>query len=67
PAVVTGTWQGFWIYLVGPALGAAVGVGLARVLGRGERRVDQARISRLELRSGMGDSPRRSHKLTGEA
>jgi aquaporin Z len=46
PAVVTGTWQGFWIYLVGPALGAAAGVGLARVLGHGERRVDQARIAR---------------------
>jgi aquaporin Z len=45
PAVVTGTWQGFWIYLIGPALGAAAGVALARALGRGERRVDQARIA----------------------
>ena len=45
PAIATGTWQGFWIYLVGPALGALVGVALARVLGRGRRRVDQARIA----------------------
>ena len=45
PALVTGTWHGFWVYLVGPALGAAAGVGLARALGRGERRVDQARIA----------------------
>ena len=44
PAVVTGTWQGFWIYLLGPALGAAAGVALARALGHGERRIDQARI-----------------------
>jgi len=45
PAVVTGTWQGFGIYLLGPALGAAAGVALARALGRGERRIDQARIA----------------------
>ena len=45
PAVATGTWQGFWIYLVGPALGALVGVVLARVLGRGRREIHQARIS----------------------
>ena len=44
PAVVTGTWQGFGIYLLGPALGAAAGVALARALGHGERRIDQARI-----------------------
>jgi aquaporin Z len=45
PAIATGTWQGFWIYLVGPALGAVVGVALARALGGGGRRVDQARIA----------------------
>lgn len=30
PAVVTGTWSGFWVYLAGPAAGALVGVALAR-------------------------------------
>ena len=45
PALVTGTWHGFWIYLLGPALGAAAGVSLARALGHGERRVTQARIA----------------------
>ncbi len=45
PAVATGTWSGFWIYLVGPALGALVGVALARVLGRGRRDIHQARIA----------------------
>ncbi len=45
PALVTNTWHGFWVYLVGPALGAAAGVGLARALGHGRRRVDQARVA----------------------
>ncbi len=45
PAVATGTWQGFWIYLVGPALGALGGVAVARLLGRGRRDVPQARIA----------------------
>ena len=45
PAVATGTWQGFWIYLVGPALGALIGVALARLLGRGRREIHQARIA----------------------
>jgi aquaporin Z len=45
PAVATGTWQGFWIYLVGPALGALVGVAVARLLGRGRRDIHQARIA----------------------
>jgi aquaporin Z len=45
PAVATGTWPGFWIYLVGPVLGAAVGVALARALGRERRHIDQARIA----------------------
>lgn len=43
PAVATGTWHGFWIYLAGPALGALVGIILARVLGG--REINQARIA----------------------
>lgn len=57
PAVVTGTWQGFWVYLVGPALGALAGVALARVLGRGGRSVEQARISRHPADPGRALSP----------
>ncbi len=45
PAVATGTWQGFWIYLVGPALGALLGVALARALGRGRAHVHEARVA----------------------
>ena len=45
PAVATGTWRDFWVYLVGPAIGAAVGVGLARTLSAEEHRIDQARIA----------------------
>jgi aquaporin Z len=45
PAVATGTWQGFWIYLVGPAVGALVGVVVARFVGRGHREIHQARIA----------------------
>ena len=45
PAVVTGTWRDFWVYVVGPALGAALGVAVARVLGPAERRIEQARIA----------------------
>jgi len=44
PAVVTGNWQGFWIYLVGPALGAAAAVALTRAISGGQRRIQEARI-----------------------
>ncbi|MBN9375716.1 MAG: aquaporin, partial [Cellulomonas sp.] len=60
PALVTGTWQGAWVYLVGPALGAVAGVGLARALGRGGRRVDQARIA-----SHPGDPGQRGRPAPG--
>ncbi len=55
PAVVTGTWQDFWVYVAGPLFGAVVGVGLARALGRGERRVEQARIVRHPADPGTAD------------
>ncbi len=45
PAVVTGTWRDFSVYLVGPAIGAAVGVALARMLTAEQHRIDQARIA----------------------
>jgi aquaporin Z len=32
PALVTGDWTAWWVYLVGPAAGAAVAVGIAWVL-----------------------------------
>ena len=36
PALVTGDWNAYWVYLAGPLLGAAVAVGAAYVLrGRG--------------------------------
>jgi aquaporin NIP len=35
PALASGTWTDFWVYLVGPALGACVGA-LAYQLVRGE-------------------------------
>ena len=34
PALVTGTWTDFWVYVVGPVLGAAAGA-LAYQLVRG--------------------------------
>jgi MIP family channel proteins len=36
PALVSGTWTDFWIYIVGPVVGAAIGV-FAYELVRGER------------------------------
>jgi glycerol uptake facilitator-like aquaporin len=35
PALASGEWQGFWIYIVGPVSGAAIGV-FAYTLVRGE-------------------------------
>jgi aquaporin Z len=42
PAVVTGTWTEAWVYWVGPAVGALVGVGLLHLVTR--RRAAEARL-----------------------
>jgi len=44
PALVTDTWAGFWVYLVGPLLGAVVGVFLARLLVWGEHQLVEGRL-----------------------
>lgn len=45
PAVATGTWHGFWIYLVGPALGALLGSLVAWAAGGGRTHIHQGRIA----------------------
>ena len=36
PALVSGDWTAYWVYVVGPLLGAAIAVGCAMILrGRG--------------------------------
>lgn len=44
PALVTDTWTLFWVYLVGPAAGAVVGVALARLTAWGKHHIDEARL-----------------------
>lgn len=63
PAVVTGAWQGFWVYLVGPALGALIGVGVARLIARGGKAVDQARIAQHPADPHHGSRPRPDQSL----
>lgn len=47
PAVATGTWIGFWIYLVGPVLGALLGVLVAWALGADARTSTRAGSRRI--------------------
>jgi aquaporin Z len=43
PALVSGDWTAYWVYVAGPLLGAAIGVGCAMILrGRGGSPVSQA-------------------------
>lgn len=44
PALLTGDWSGFWIYLVGPLLGAGLAVALLRLELFGLHRVQVARL-----------------------
>ena len=44
PALLTGNWSGFWIYLVGPLLGAGLAVALLRLEMFGQHRVPVARL-----------------------
>ena len=43
PALVSGDWTAYWVYVVGPLTGAAIAVGCAWILrGRGGTRISQA-------------------------
>jgi aquaporin Z len=44
PALVSGEWQQFWIYVVGPLVGAALAVALLRLPVAGQQRVQVARV-----------------------
>jgi aquaporin Z len=44
PALLTGNWSGFWIYLLGPLLGAGLAVALLRLDLLGQHRVQVARL-----------------------
>lgn len=44
PALLTGDWSGFWIYLLGPLLGAGLAVALLRMNMFGQHRVQIARL-----------------------
>jgi aquaporin Z len=46
PALMSGLWDDFWIYLIAPSLGAALAVVLLRVELFGEHRVPVARVAR---------------------
>lgn len=43
PAVVADVWTGFWIYVAGPCIGAAIAVVLLRLEGSGRHRPREAR------------------------
>jgi aquaporin Z len=44
PALLSGQWSQFWIYLLGPLLGAAIAIALLRAEWLGQHRVEVARL-----------------------
>ena len=62
PALITGTWTLFWVYLVGPFLGAVVGVRVARLLAWGEHRFEEARLVIRRQRNGSSPASTRSSR-----
>jgi aquaporin Z len=46
PALISGLWGDFWIYLLAPALGAALGIALIHLKLFGEHRIEVARVAR---------------------
>ena len=44
PALVSGTWHGFWVYIAGPCLGAALAVGTLHLDGLRHHRPMEARL-----------------------
>ncbi|MEJ0099213.1 MAG: aquaporin, partial [Pseudomonadota bacterium] len=49
PALVTGDWQGFWIYVAGPLAGALLAVGLLKLGISGPHRVRVARLAHFAV------------------
>ncbi len=45
PALVGGTWEGFWVYLAGPALGAIVAWALYKIIIEGDLRLGDDMIA----------------------
>lgn len=60
PAIAADVWTHIWIYVVGPAIGAAAAVLLTRLAARGERRVEHARLVRHPA-APEGNAPIRGH------
>ena len=46
PALISGLWGDFWIYLLAPAVGAALGIALIHLKLFGEHHIEVARVAR---------------------
>jgi aquaporin Z len=49
PAVISGDWNGFWIYLAGPAIGVALALLVLRIGALGHHEVEVARLYHFDL------------------